>query len=212
MSRYLSISVFTLLVALAFGTAVMAQSDSDSDGFEVTVTNPYVDWDSTFDSGDFQVIVEPGMARRYSSANTFTVMSTTPFEIQVAVAWDDPTRIEVNPNNNAIGAADLRNNAFDIQLSARGNPSNYTSDAILNPPAAGTKTVYNQRNTLGEPGDAVEYGVTVTLVLVDEQSALPGNYNTSGWNAAKGVDNRRFDSLPAGTYDVNVTITITEDI
>ncbi|HLT58287.1 MAG TPA: hypothetical protein VKZ69_05890, partial [Limnochordales bacterium] len=107
------------------------------------------------------------------------------------------------------GAANI-DKVFDIQISSRGATGDYTTN--LSAPAAGTKTVAGQDNTLAETDDAVQYGVTVTLVLVDEQQKLPGDYNTSGWDESGGLDNRRFDSLPDGDYEVEVTVTISEDV
>jgi len=81
----------------------------------------------------------------------------------------------------------------------------------VRPPRAPRRLLGRITRWLSEPDDAVQYGVTVTLVLVDEQNKLPGDYNTSGWDSG-GLDNRRFDSLPAGDYEVDVTVTISEDV
>ena len=211
--RKLFVPIFALLLALAFGAAVMAQSADDaSDSFEVSVTNPYVEWDGAFAPDPLEVTVEPGMERQYSVTNSFTVASTTPFTIEVAAAWTlGSEKIDVNPDNDAIGAEANIDNVFDIQISSRGDTGDYSTNAALSKPAAGTKTAPGQDNTLAEPDDAVQYGVTVTLVLVDEPNKLPGDYNTSGWDS-DGLDNRRFDSLPAGDYEVTVTVTISEDV
>lgn len=211
--RKLFVPIFALLLALAFGAAVMAQSADDKDSFEVSVTNPYVQWDDAFTPDALDVTVEPGMDRQYSVTNSFTVASTTPFAIEVAAEWTlGRDEIDVNPDNAAIGAEVNINNVFDIQISSRGDIGDYSTYPALSAPAAGTKTAAGQDNTLAvEPDDAVQYGVTVTLVLVDEQNKLPGDYNTSGWDSG-GLDNRRFDSLPAGDYEVDVTVTISEDV
>ena len=213
--RKLFVPIFALLLALAFGAAVMAQSadDSDSASFGVSVTNPYVQWDGGFTLGAIDVTVEPRMERQYSVTNSFTVASTTPFAIEVAAAWTSGReKIDVNPDNAAIGAEANIDNVFDIQISSRGDTDDYETNEDLSKPAAGTKTAAGQDNTLAvEPDDAVQYGVTVTLVLVDEPNKLPGDYNTSGWHSG-GLDNRRFDSLPDGDYEVNVTVTISEDV
>lgn len=212
--RKLFVPIFALLLALAFGAAVMAQSaDDDNDSFEVSVTNPYVEWDGAFAPDPLEVTVEPGMDRQYSVTNSFTVASTTPFAIEVAAEWTlGRDKIDVNPDNRAIGAEANIDNVFDIQISSRGDTGDYSTNAALSAPAAGTKTAAGQDNTLAvEPDDAVQYGVTVTLVLVDEQDKLPGDYDTSGWDSG-GLNNRRFDSLPAGDYEVDVTVTISEDV
>lgn len=214
--RKLFVPIFALLLALAFGAAVMAQSADDaSDSFDVSVTNPYVEWDGAFAPDAFDVIVEPGMDRQYSVTNSFTVASTTPFAIEVAAAWTSGReKIDVNPDNAAIGAEVNIDNVFDIQISSRGDTDDYSTDRDLSTPAAGTKTAREQDNTLAERDDAVQYGVRVTLVLVDEPNILPGDYDTSGWDdsGGPGLNDRRFDSLPAGDYQVDVTVTISEDV
>src|SRR5690606_15677144 len=138
--------------------AVMAQSaDDDSASFEVSVTNPYVQWEGAFTALD--VIVAPGMDRQYSVTNSFTVASTTPFAIEVAAEWTiGRAKIDVNPDNDAIRAEANIDNVFDIQISSRGNTGDYSTNDVLSKPAAGTKTAAGQGNTLAEPDDAVQYG------------------------------------------------------
>jgi len=214
--RRFVIPALALLGALALGTAVMAQSASGTADFEIEVTNPYVAWDgATLNPATVEVKAEPGMARLYKAEHTFTVVSLTPFDITVSAAWRDDSKIKVNVDNLAIGGVAEPNNGFDIQISARGNPNDYSTAHSV--PAAGSKTVSESRNTLHETltSDAVQFGARVWLVLVDGQdaigdgSALDPRRNTSGWDS-RGQDNVRFDALPAGQYDVDVTVTVTE--
>src|SRR5690606_1673549 len=98
---------------------------------------------------------------------------------------------------------------LDFQVSARGDADDFGGTGSA--PGAGEVTVFGGPNTLGEVEDAVEFGVAVWLVLVDEQNALYG-HNSSGWVNGAGPDNSRVDALPDGDYTVTVTVTVAEVI
>src|SRR5690606_1410210 len=118
-------------------------------------------------------------------------------------------KIELNIDNAAVEDALDPSYLLDFQVSARGDANNFNQG--ISAPRAKTVTVDGGANTLGVVGDAVEFGVAVWLVLVDEQNALYG-HNSSGWVDGAGLDNSRVDVLPDGDYTVTVTVTVAEVI
>lgn len=205
------IAVLVLALSLAFASAAFAASDTDGDAFALSVVNPYVVWDSTFSSGSYIVNVEPGMDRQYTVYNSITVASTTNMVIEVKAEWlggATLSSIRMNRNNNVVTGVNDRNKAFDIQLSRRNQPNQFGGPQGV--PSAAVKT-WSTGNTLGHTNDAATFGVRVTLVLVDEAEVLAGGYNTSGYDSG-GRDNSRFENLPNGSYEVSVTVTVTENI
>lgn len=205
-TRY-AVATLVLAMSLMLTWAALGASDSQTDSFGFSLVNPYVAWDGAFSDDNFLVTVMPDMDRQYSVYNSFTVASSTPFTIEVKAEWDgaNVSSIRMNWLNRAVLSTN-RNRGFDIQISRRDRPNDFST--ILGAPGAGIKT-RPATTTLGEPSDAVTYGVMVSLVLVDAQGALPGGHSTAGWPSL-GANNRRFESLPNGSYDVNVTVTITE--
>src|SRR5690606_14731239 len=170
-------------------------------------------WDTSgFDPGEIVVEVVPGMARQYGVHNTITVASLTPFNITVSGQWAGPnvSDIKLNLNNAAVQREDDPSYLLDFQVSTRGDADDFGGTGSA--PGAGEVTVFGGPNTLGLAGDAVEFGVAVWLVLVDEQNALHGPYNSSGWVDGAGLDNSRVDVLPDGDYTVTVTVTVAEVI
>lgn len=202
--------VLVLAMALSLGVASIAYAADDSVSFDIVIDNPYVAWDNGFLG--IAVAAEPGMARQYGVHNTITVASLTPFNITVTGEWAgaNVSDIALNINNAAVLNAVDPSYLLDFQVSARGEADDFGGAGSA--PGAGTVTVFGGPNTLGEVDDAVEFGVAVWLVLVDEQNALDGNHNSSGWVDGAGLDNSRVDVLPAGDYTVTVTVTVAEVI
>src|SRR5690606_7213116 len=158
----------------------------------------YVAWGmSGFDPDEIEVEAAPGMARQYGVHNTITVASLTPFSITVTGQWDGANAgdIRLNINNLAVQNALDPSYLLDFQVSARGDATNFNHD--ISEPRAGEVSVFGGPNTLGEVGDAVEFGVAVWLVLVDEQNKLDGGWDTSGWDGGAGLNDSRVDVLPA---------------
>lgn len=203
--------VLVLAMALSLGVASIAYAADDSASFDIDIDNPYVAWDMNGFLG-IAVAAEPGMGRQYGVHNTITVASLTPFNITVTGEWAgaNVSDIALNINNAAVQHAADPSYLLDFQVSARGEADDFGGAGSA--PGAGTVTVFGGPNTLGEVDDAVEFGVAVWLVLVDEQNALDGNHNSSGWVDGAGLDNSRVDVLPAGDYTVTVTVTVAEVI
>lgn len=203
--------VLVLAMALSLGVASIAYAADDSVSFDIVIDNPYVAWDMNGFLG-IAVAADPGMGRQYGVHNTITVASLTPFNITVTGEWAGANvgNIALNIDNAAVQHADDPSYLLDFQVSARGEADDFGGTGSA--PGAGTVTVFGGPNTLGEVDDAVEFGVAVWLVLVDEQNALDGNHNSSGWVDGAGLDNSRVDVLPAGDYTVTVTVTVAEVI
>lgn len=203
--------VLVLAMALSLGVASIAYAADDSVSFDIVIDNPYVAWDMNGFLG-IAVAADPGMGRQYGVHNTITVASLTPFSITVTGEWAGPNvgDIALNISNAAVLNAVDPSYLLDFQVSARGEADDFGGTGSA--PGAGTVTVFGGPNTLGEVDDAVEFGVAVWLVLVDEQNALDGNHNSSGWVDGAGLDNSRVDVLPAGDYTVTVTVTVAEVI
>lgn len=202
--------VLVLAMALSLGVASIAYAADDSVSFDIDIDNPYVAWDNGFLG--IAVAAEPGMARQYGVHNTITVASLTPFRITVTGDWagSNVGDIALNINNAAVLNAVDPSYLLDFQVSARGDATNFNED--ISEPRAGEVSVFGGPNTLGVVGDAVEFGVAVWLVLVDEQNKLDGGWDTSGWDDGAGLNNSRVDVLPAGDYTVTVTVTVAEVI
>lgn len=203
--------VLVLAMALSLGVASIAYAADDSVSFDIVIDNPYVAWDMNGFLG-IAVAADPGMARQYGVHNTIVVASLTPFSITVTGEWTGANvgNIALNINNEAVQNAADPSYLLDFQVSARGDATNFNE--AISEPRAGMVMVYGGANTLGEVDDAVEFGVAVWLVLVDEQNKLDGGWDTSGWNGGAGLNNSRVDVLPAGDYTVTVTVTVAEDI
>src|SRR5690606_2288330 len=203
--------VLVLAMALSLGVASIAYAADDSVSFDIVIDNPYVAWDMNGFLG-IAVAADPGMGRQYGVHNTITVASLTPFNITVTGQWAGANvgNIALNIDNAAVQHAADPSYLLDFQVSTRGEADDF--GGADSAPGAGTVTVFGGPNTLGEVDDAVEFGVAVWLVLVDEQNALDGNHNSSGWVDGAGLDNSRVDVLPAGDYTVTVTVTVAEVI
>lgn len=206
--------VLVLAMALSLGVASIsyAADDSDSASFDIAIDNPHVAWAMNDFPDEIEVAVAPGMDRQYGVHNTIVVASLTPFNITVTGEWAGANvgGIALNIDNVAVLDAADPSYLLDFQVSARGEADDFGGAGSA--PGAGTVTVFGGPNTLGEVDDAVEFGVAVWLVLVDEQNALDGNHNSSGWVDGAGLDNSRVDVLPDGDYTVTVTVTVAEVI
>lgn len=216
------VPVFSLLIALAFGAAVMAQEASDTDSFNVDVYNPYVEWlGGGFSPEALIVQAEPNMPRQYRVDRNFRVASLGPFSITVSASWADPGDIEVNTNYAILygnGASQV-DNVFDVLISDWGSLTKFS-----NGPVAGSITRIENRNTLnrhpngahGGDNDYMDFAAAVVLVLVDEEGAIDdgqgGSHDTYGVNPGfSKASHARFDALPAGNYTVDVTVIIGEE-
>lgn len=200
--------VFALVAVAAFSPAVLAD-DSDETQINITVTNPAVEWTGEFLDID---VNSASLEATYVTESTFTVWSTTRYNIEVDVsrnfnfAW---ARVLTNPLNPAIGNGTglaIWRHAYGFDVAVRGESGNWSPlQAQSNNHWSGLLRA--QTPTTFETDLSRDHDVAVVLVLREDSVDVGGeSLPTSGGSS----NQPRFGVFPSGNYTVDVTVTVTE--
>ena len=211
----LGLAIF-LMISLSFA-AMAWDSDSDTTQLEFTVINPWVEWIDVVNSTAFETDVEIdatnfGMQAWYLFTNSFEVQSSNTYQIEIEfepVMTSQWQNVYMNPGNRAVAVAQHLQSAFDVRVSNR--VQNLANPAVNEPwgpwqwagyisdlPQAPTFPI-NASDTQPTAEYTVIHDVEIKFVLFDIAGETEGR-----------AGRRRFHNLPAGYYETDVIVTITE--